>query len=129
MNLRRAKIKVKKSCRQVPLYVTLFFQMMKLRHLILVFALLSWMNICSGEETAGQHFLNERTHSDSVVKQYNDAPTPSGTIPETVVETGVIVISVLFGVCCCTCFCWYRWNRKRRYAMWADEDVDEYVQL
>jgi len=61
-------------------------------------------------------------------KPFVPAPAPA-IIPEATVETGCIVISVLFALCCSTCFCWYRWNRKRRYAMWADEDVDAYVQL
>ena len=58
--------------------------------------------------------------------------TPSndpGPISEQAVETGAIVLSIVFGMCCCSCFCWYRWNRKRRYAMWADEEVDDYVEL
>ena len=66
----------------------------------------------------------------NIVEQYRatTSPTPA-TIPEGTVETAFIVMSVLFALCCTSCFCWYRWNRKRRYAMWADEDVEEYVQL
>ena len=58
-------------------------------------------------------------------KPFAPAPAPA-IIPEATVETGCIVISVLFALCCSTCFFWYayRWNRKRRYyAMWADEDM------
>ena len=57
------------------------------------------------------------------------APAPRPIIPKGTVETGVIIISTLFATCCVSCFCWYRWNRKRRYAMWADEYVEDYVQL
>jgi hypothetical protein len=72
--------------------------------------------------------LQQNVPTPQAQPQPSVAPTPQ-VIPEETVETGMIVISVLFALCCCTCFCWYRWNRKRRYAMWADEYVEEYVQL